>query len=57
VTIPMILQNASFRITERLMSKTCLFIKGYSLKKRYNEVYELLSRPQSTGLETFYVGY
>lgn len=53
----MILQNASFRITERLMSKTCLFIKGYSLKKRYNEVYELLSRPQSTGLETFYVGY
>ena len=40
--IPMILQDASFRMTERLMIKAHLFIKGCSLKKRCNEEHYLL---------------
>jgi len=50
----MILQDASFRMTERFMIKTHLFIKGYSLKKRCNEEHDLLSQPQRAGLETLY---
>jgi len=39
---------------ERLMIKTYLFIKGYSLKNRDNEEHESLRHPRWAGLETFY---
>jgi len=35
------------------MSKAHLFINGYSIKNRRNEVHELLRNPQRVGLETF----
>ncbi len=36
------------------MIKTHLFIKGCSLKKRYNEEHDLLMNPRRAGLETLY---
>ena len=50
----MILQDASFRISEPSMIKAHLFINGYSLKKRCNEGHGLLRHPRRAGLETFY---
>ncbi len=50
----MILQDTSFRMTERFMSKAHLFINGCSIKNRCNEEHDLLSHPQRAGLETFY---
>jgi hypothetical protein len=52
--IPMTLQGASFRMPERLMNKAHLFINGYSLKNRCNEMHYLLKHPHGAGLETFY---
>ncbi|PCI63300.1 MAG: hypothetical protein COB35_01550 [Gammaproteobacteria bacterium] len=52
--IPKLLQDASFRTTERIMIKASLFINGCSLKNRANEEHVLLSRPRRAGLETFY---
>ncbi|OUR85131.1 hypothetical protein A9Q75_00065 [Colwellia psychrerythraea] len=54
ISIPMILQDASFRMPERFMIKAPLFIKGYSLKKGGNEEHYLLRHPQRTGLEALY---
>jgi hypothetical protein len=36
------------------MIKAHLFIKGYSLKNRCNELHDLLRHPRRAGLETFY---
>ena len=52
--IPVILQNAGFRMSERFMIKAHLFIKGYSLKNRCNEEHDLLRHPRRAGLETLY---
>jgi len=52
--IPMILQDTSFRVTERFMIKAYLFINGCSIKNRCNEKHDLLSHPQRAGLETLY---
>ncbi|WP_088569001.1 hypothetical protein, partial [Colwellia marinimaniae] len=53
--IPMIPQNACFRIPERFMIKAPLFIKGYSLKNRVNDEHYLFRHPQRAGLATLYV--
>jgi len=45
--IPVIPQNARFRMVERFMIKEHLFIKGYSLKNRCNEEHDLLNHPRS----------
>jgi len=52
--IPMILQDASFRISERFMIKVHLFINGCSLKNRCNGEHDLLRHPRRAGLETLY---
>ncbi|PKG85413.1 hypothetical protein CXF85_07475 [Colwellia sp. 75C3] len=52
--IPAPLANARFRKSERFIIKAYFFIKGYSLKKKYNAEYDLLSLPQRVGLETLY---
>jgi len=41
-------------MTERFIIKAHFFIKGYSLKKKGNAAYDLLSLPQGAGLETLY---
>ncbi len=46
--------RCAFRISERIMIETHLFIHGCSLKKRGNEEHVLLRDPQRAGLETFY---
>ena len=50
----MIHQDACFRISERLMFKAALFIKGCSLKKSGNDERDLLRHPRRAGLETLY---
>jgi len=50
----MILQGATFRMLERFMIKTHLFINGCSLKNGCNEEHDLLRHPQRAGLETLY---
>jgi hypothetical protein len=52
--IPAPLENARFRKSERFIIKIHFFIKGYSLKNKYNAEYDLLNLPQRAGLETFY---
>jgi hypothetical protein len=54
ISIPMILQDTSFRMTERFMIKAHLFINGCSIKNRCNEDYGFLRHPRRAGLETFY---
>ena len=54
VFIPAPLEDARFRKSERLIIKAHFFIKGYSLKKKCNAEYDLLSLPQRAGLETLY---
>jgi len=53
-TIPDPLEGARFRKSERLIIKANFFIKGYSLKKKCDVDYDLLSLPQGAGLETLY---
>ena len=53
-TIPVPLENARFRKSERFIIKAHFFIKGHSLKKKGNAEYDLLSLPQRAGLETLY---
>jgi len=48
------LEDACFRKSERFIIKAHFFIKGYSLKKKCNTEYDLLSLPQGAGLETLY---
>ena len=50
--IPVPLEDASFRKSERFIIKAHFFIKGHSLKKKCNEEYDLVSLPQRAGLET-----
>jgi len=50
----MILQSASFRVTELIMIKAHLFIKGYSLKNLCNEEHDLLSHPRRADFEMLY---
>jgi hypothetical protein len=52
--IPDPLEDARFRKSERFIIKAYFFIKGFSLKKKCNAEYYLLSLPQRTGLETLY---
>jgi len=52
--IPAPLEVARFRKSERYIIKAHFFIKGYSLKKKCNAEYDLLSLPQGAGLETLY---
>ena len=52
--IPAPLEDARFRRSERFIFKAHFFIKGYSLKKKCNVEYDLLSPPQGAGLETLY---
>ncbi|OUR85157.1 hypothetical protein A9Q75_00035 [Colwellia psychrerythraea] len=52
--IPVLLEDARFRKSERFIIKAHFFIKGYSLKKKCNAEYGLLSLPQGAGLETLY---
>jgi len=54
MTIPVPLEDARFRKSERLIIKAHFFIKGHSLKKKYNAEYDLLSLPRRAGLETLY---
>jgi len=54
VFIPDPLEDARFRMSERFIIKAHFFIKGYSLKKKCNAEYDLLSLPQRAGLETLY---
>ncbi|PKG83789.1 hypothetical protein CXF85_09805 [Colwellia sp. 75C3] len=53
-TIPIILQDASFRMPVRFMIEAPLFIKGYSLKKRGNEKHYSFRHPRRAGLESLY---
>ena len=48
--IPAPLEYARFKKSEQLIIKAHFFIKGYSLKKKSNAEYDLLSLPQRTGL-------
>ena len=52
--IPIPLEDARFRKSERLIIKAHFFIKGYSLKKKCNAEYDLLRLPRRAGLETLY---
>ena len=52
--IPAPLEYARFRESERFIIKAHFFIKGYSLKKKCNAEYDLLSLPQGAGLEMHY---
>jgi len=52
--IPDPLEDARFRKSERFIIKAYFFIKGYSLKNKYNVEYDLLSLPQGAGLATLY---
>jgi len=52
--IPAPLEGALFRKSERFIIKAHFFIKGYSLKKKGNTEYDLLSLPRGVGLETLY---
>ena len=68
--IPVPLEDARFRKSERLIIKRHFFIKGHSgeyapafsnklhpcsvLKKKCNAEYDLISLPQRAGLETLY---
>jgi hypothetical protein len=70
MTIPVPLEDARFRKSERFIIKAHFFIKGHSgeyvpafsnklrpcsvLKKKGNAEYYLLSLPQRAGLETLY---
>ena len=46
IAIPTPLEEARFRKSERFITKAPFFIKGYSLKKKGNAGYDLLSLPQ-----------
>jgi len=46
LVIPVQLEDARFRKSERFITKAHLFIKGYSLKKKCNAGYDLLSLPK-----------
>ncbi|OUR77621.1 hypothetical protein A9Q75_14795 [Colwellia psychrerythraea] len=48
--IPVPLEDARFRKSERFIIKANFFIKGHSLKKKCNAEYDLLSLPQRAGL-------
>jgi hypothetical protein len=52
--IPVPLEDARFRKSERFIIKAPFFIKGYSLKKKGNAKYGLPSLPQVAGLEILY---
>ena len=52
--IPVPLEDARFRKSERFIIKAHFFIKGYSLKNKCNAEYDLPSLPRGAGLETLY---
>jgi len=54
MNILMILQNFCFRAAEQFMVKALIFINGCSLKKRSNDEYDLLRRPQRASLKGLY---